>query len=765
VVVRGPGRRVLGRLLLSSLSVAVLLAVGVYVAAAYVALPAWLEACVQPTLRIEDRSGTLLAEVPRGGFEGARAVREAELSPTLVLATLAAEDARFYAHPGVDVLAVARALLNNLRSGEQQGASTLTQQLVAQYQRGLPALRAWRPKSWLDKLSEAWWALVLERHLTKGAILTRYLNVVSYGHNTRGVESAALYYLGRSSSELSLAQATFLAAIPCGVSYFDPQCHPERTRERQRWILRRLAKLGMITAESLASAWSEPIVLAAHDETVQAPHFVASVQAVTPGQAVRVRSTLDLRLQRIAQTAVSEVVRRLRDRGANGGAVVVLDNRSGEVLALVGSPDFYDQAADGQVNLANALRQPGSTLKPFLYELALERGYTPATLLDDGPFRSSDGVAEYEPSNYDGKHHGKVRLRVALACSYNLPAVRVLQRLGVAALLDRLHALGFTSLREPPEHYGLALTLGAGEVTLLELTAAYAALARAGRPVHPVLCTQWQAERSDDWQPVATRAVVAASGSPSEPAPHTAAQAVMDPRCAFQICDILSDNEARAPAFGFASSLALPFACAVKTGTSRDYRDNWCVGCTPRYTVGAWVGNTRGAPMHGVSGVAGAAPIVRDVALALHSEIAQESFEPPQGLVRAPICLDSGLAPEPGCRHRSSEWLLPVPRPQGAVLACPSGHGARRAKLRGWRILVPEDGASYSLDPHLSRDQQAIYLSASREVVRWKVDGRALDGVGGALGVEPCWILRPGSHVVEALDAAGRVERARFRVR
>lgn len=601
-----------------------------------------------------DREGRTLRE-------GDREV--GELPVHVVEATLAAEDARFYQHCGVDLTATLRAAWDNVWAGKVvSGGSGLTQQLVAQScgpASGLPG-----------KAFEALRALRLETVLSKDEILRRYLQTVSYGHGTRGVESAARYYFGCSAGQLTAAEAAFLAAIPRGPTYYDPFVHPARVQERQRWILGRMGA-------PFADVTPEP-----HDGAFLAPHFCQ--------RAGSSQTTLDLSLQKEVEHLVRQSVEPLRERGLNGAAVVVLHNATGEVRAYVGSPAFTDDANDGQVDQAAALRQPGSALKPFTYALALEGGLTGASLLQDEPFTHR----EFSPTNYDGTFHGPVRLRTALACSYNVPAVRVLHQVGVDRLLSRLRELGL-GLPLEAEHYGLALTLGAGEVTLLDLTNAYRALARGGR-----------------WSPV-----LFAPGRSAE-------RQVIKRDTASVLLDILSDAEAREPAFGRGSALELPFPCAVKTGTSRAYRDNWTVGCTSRYTVGVWAGHTRGLPMQEVSGVDGAGPIFHDVMLALHRDRAPAPFPQPRG--RGMVCAESGLPAGAGCPVTVREFGV---------------HGAAcRHRRAAFRILTPAEGDRYVIDPVRDRAFQTLRLTAT-EPVQWSVDGR------------PCgedWPLQPGEHVVTA---------------
>lgn len=787
-----------------------------------------------------DRHGRLLREAWTDERGAARWVSLDEVSPHLKEATLVAEDRRFFDHHGVDALATVRAAWQNLAAGEiRSGASTVTQQVVA--------CTCGRVGGWKGKILEMARACRIEQELSKERILEIYLNVVPYGNNTRGAECAARYYFGRPASELSLAQATLLAAVPRGPSQYDPLRHLDRARERQRWILDEMLRTATITADAHRRALEEPLQVEAHAEAFRAPHFADVVQGRVRATGVtRVRTTLDLDVQSEVELIVRRDLQQVEDRGAGSGAVVVLDNATGEVLAMVGSPDFFDARNDGQVNGAVALRQPGSTLKPFTYGLALERGGTPADLVQDLPVRYPTPTGEYAPRNYEGIFHGPVRMRAALACSYNVPAVRTLHDLGAGGcelLLERLHRAGFASLERSAAHYGLGLTLGGGEVTLLELTGAYRALARGGTYSSERLWTAaWDAEgravdvvstaavldRSPPVSPSSERlwenpAVSPSPGLPSEmhaargagsPSPSsrrvsTSERRVFSPQVAFLLADILSDPAARAPAFGLSSPLALPFACAVKTGTSQEFCDNWAVGFTTRYTVGVWVGNTRGRPMQGLPGVTGAAPIFRDVMLHLHRGAPPRPFSRPPGLSRMDVCPESGRPVGDACPHSVLEWFEAGREPVGTCREPLASHGRAHAPAMitggspgvdarstlsatlAWRagktaapetglavpggardggvaiIRCPQDGDTYVIDPAIPLRYQALVLEAEvpqgTPIVTWEVNGHTLARVGSPYTAE--WRLTRGQHVVRAVTASGLQATATFSVR
>lgn len=637
------------------------------------------------------------------------------ISPWLIQATLAAEDHRFYSHWGLDARATAASLYQNLRAGRVvAGGSTLTQQLIANLNG--------RPQGMAQKAWQSLQALRLERTLSKAALLESYLNRVPYGNNTFGVESAARYYFGRPAASLSLAQCAFLAAIPRGPDFYNPLSHLERTRQRQHWVLGRMQALGWIEADQVQQALSEAVRVSPHEDPLLAPHFCRQVERRCPKGTVQ--TTLDGDLQREVEGIVRTQVEMLRERGLDGAAVVVLDNAGGEVRALVGSPDFRRN----QVDLSDSRRQPGSALKPFTYAMALENGLTAASLIPDLPVHYRTSTGDFAPTNYDGTFHGPVRLRTALASSYNVPAVRLAHRVGVAPLLQRMHQLGLHSLDQTAQHYGLSLTLGSGEVTLLELTRAYMALANGGFYREEVWWKGQQTARS---------------------------QRIFKPQTAFLLSDILKDPAARAPAFGYDSVLTLPFDCAVKTGTSRDYSDNWTVGYTTRYTVGVWAGPIAGGGMQDVSGVAGAGPIFREVMLALHPSRPPLPFAAPRGLNRQQVCSASGQTPGPYCQGTLSEWL-PRPTKETCEMHRASGPSYGLAVEAGLPIQFPQDGDTFVMDPRLDRRYQTLQLKASGGPVNWRVDGRRAG---------PEWPLQAGTHRIQALSAEGASQEIHITVR
>ncbi len=720
-------------------------------AAAWVALPlpAGLAAPGPvPSLEIRDRHGLTLRttrspEGSRGGW-----VSLAEVDPRLIQAFLAAEDHRFFDHHGVDLRAVARALRDDLHPDRPRaGASTLTMQAV----RLLHPL----PRTLPGKVAQALWALRLEAHLEKPVILEQYLNRVPLGEASVGVSAAAALYFGGSARQLSLGQAALLAGVARAPARNNPLASPRRARARRDVVLRRMRELGYASADEVARARAEPVQPPGRPAPFLAPHFTTRVLqwAAAAGEPLDGvwQTSLDLELQTILEAEVRHTVHDLADRGARQAALVVLDNASGEVLAWVGSPDFAEPGT-GQVDMVASPRQPGSALKPFLYALAFDRGHTAATVLPDIPRTYSTSLGPYRPQNYDRRFHGPVRARVALASSFNVPAVELADRMGPDALLETLHRAGFRSLGREASYYGLGLALGNGEVTLLELADGYRALAQGG-----------------EWTPVRWRAA-----APGEaPAPR---ERVVSRQAAALVLDVLADADARTPGFGVHSPFDFPFAAAVKTGTSRHFTDNWAVGVTGGFTVAVWVGNFSGRPMAGVSGVSGAGPLLYRAMLSVATRYPPGALATAEqaGLRPLRICRLSGLRATPACAA-TVEWFIPGTEPEraddwerGGRVTLPAEYAdwkpaaavpADLADAGGLRILSPRDGDRYEIPAGEEARYATLALRASGAPgrVRWRVDGREIAGAR--------WLLRPGEHTIRAEAGGGAWDEVRIEAR
>ncbi len=616
--------------------------------------------------RIYDRNGDLLNEV-FSPTEGRRTIVPlTQISPWMVQATVAVEDADFYKHHGVDPKAILRALWIDLRSGGKPvvGGSTIPQQLVK--------LAFLSPDRTLKrKVKEAILAQEISRRYSKDTILELYLNEIYYGNLAYGIEAAAETYFGKHASDLTLGEASLLAGLPQAPAYYDPYTNWDAARKRQKTVLRLMAEQHYITQSQADAAWHEldagpEKVLKRQTVELKAPHFVMYVrhlleEAYGPEVVYRgglqVYTTLDPKLQSEAERLVREHVREMGKYHVTNGALVAIRPGTGEILAMVGSVNYNDTKGGGQVNVAVRPRQPGSALKPFVYLTAFalpKDWWTPATTIMDVKTEFPDGPDRvYIPTNYDKKEHGMVTVRKALANSYNIPAVKALQHVSLDRFLKTAEAFGLKTLtRKGHPPYGLALALGGGETTLLELTDAYAALAAEGTyvPSQPIQCIRDSSGKLLGLFVEHPTAPACAQKAPGKLFLPNKKQ-VVSPAYAYLVTSILSDKEARKPAFGKASRyLELPDRpVAAKTGTTNDYRDGWTVGYTPDLAVGVWVGNNDNTPMDERPGVLSAGPIWHDFMLAATKGTKPKGFPQPKGIEHAIICADCGTVPGKFC--------------------------------------------------------------------------------------------------------------------
>ncbi|MEO6029483.1 MAG: penicillin-binding protein 1C [Candidatus Binatia bacterium] len=656
-----------------------------------------------------DRHGTVIAEVRTDRRErrlGWTAI--ADVSPALRAAVLAAEDRRFATHPGVDVRALASAVVGRIVGRPARGASTISMQVAALVDPTL-ARRDHR-RTWQQKIRQMRLALALERHWSKDEILETYLNRVVFRGELRGVAAAAAFVFGKAPHGLDDAESLILAALV------------QNPNASVATVARRAARLAAAAraTDGPASTVSDD-ALGAAAARLDAPAVRTGVADLAPHLAHRllagaqapVASTLDAGVQRVARDSVQRALLALRGRNVEDGAVLVVDNASGDVLAWVGGSGALSRARF--VDTVRAPRQPGSTLKPLLYGLAFERRLlTPASLVEDTPLALAVAGGLYRPRDYDQHFRGLVSTRTALASSLNVPAVRTLGLVGGDAFVALLHDLDFTTATESGEYYGPALALGGADVTLYELVGAYRMLANGGV-----------------WSPLhVTPAADATTGS--------AGRRVLSAATAFQVTDILADRESRSTTFGLESALATRFFTAVKTGTSKEMRDNWCLGFSDRYTVGVWVGNASGAPMHDVSGVTGAAPIWLEVMSYLHRATPSTAPLPPAELVAARVTFPSEVEPA------RQDWFVRGTEP------------AARALAAGMvRIIAPVDGTIVALDPDIPEDRQRVplELAGTAPGLRWRIDDADLGPAAGLTLWEPIG----GTHTVALVDADARV--------
>ncbi len=746
-------------------------------------------------------------------------------------AVVAAEDQRFWTHHGVDPAALARASVQNAKGLRRiSGASTITTQVVRLMQPKRRTLAA--------KVSEAFRAIQLERILGKREILEQYLNRAPFGANLVGVAAASRRYFGKEPADLSLAEAALLAGMPQSPSRLRPDRFPERAKKRQAYVLERMEALGMITDGQRTAAAAQPVVTRRDAYPFRAPHFCdllldevqrfngSAVEGVsehatrnTQPSTEEVRTSLDPALQRLAEEMLRRHAAALRGQGVYGGAVVILDVKSGEVRALAGSPDYGDAAHAGQVNGAVAARSAGSTLKPFAYALALDQGrITPATVLADVPRTFKD----YVPANFDGTFNGPVPARAALVLSLNIPALELVEQEGVPEFLGLLKKLGFGTLRDSPARYGLGLALGNGSVRLLDLAGAYACLARGGvwRP-YRLTSAGKREERKNGKTEKANQVEMeqrngitkkpnqgemrqtsgkteerdgSAEGNACKTEETTPERRIFSPEAAWLAAEMLSGDERAADTTGHHADVRLP-RIAWKTGTSSGFRDAWAVGLNPEYVVAVWIGNPDGRPSPALVGARAAVPVMWDIVRGLYPANDSPWFTMPPGVKKRAVCTVSGLPPGPHCPRTEEEWFIEGVSPAvpcGVHRLCRKEDGGEVMEVREvWpaaveaflrqrtasgvadsattrtdgppRLVSPRPGTVLRLVEGVAANQRlTLRAESGGGLLYWFVDDQLV--ATAKVAESASWPLVRGRHVVVCCDADGRSAKAEVEV-
>ncbi|GIK84361.1 MAG: penicillin-binding protein 1A [Patescibacteria group bacterium] len=592
----------------------------------------------QVSTKILDRNGEVLFRIYAD--ENRTILPLSEIPHAAVAATIAIEDKDFFVHHGFSLSGIVRAAISNFQGKSLQGGSTITQQLVKNR-----LLTSERTVS--RKIRELLLSVLVELQYSKEEILEMYLNQVSYGGNAYGIEEASQKFFGKSARELTLAESALLAGLPQSPSTYTPfGSNPELAYARQEEVLRRMVEDGYINPEQAEQAKKEPLLFNEDKVDIQAPHFVMYVRRLLAKQfgeellntgGLEVKTTLDISVQQEVEKIVADEIAALGRLNIQNGAALVTNPQTGEILSMVGSIDYFDFANDGQVNVTIRPRQPGSSIKPITYALAIENGKTTQDIIEDSPITYHTlGSKPYSPKNYDGKFHGKVTLKEALASSYNIPAVKTLAEVGITNMIDLAEKMGITTWKDR-NRFGLSLTLGGGEITMAEMSEVYGTFANLGKHVelNPIL------EITDYNGTIYYQNHCALGNSVCE------GEQVIQPTTAYLITDILSDNDARTPAFGAFSTLQIPNQeVAVKTGTTNNLRDNWTIGYTTNRLVAVWVGNNDNTPMSYVaSGITGASPIWNKIMRLQLSETEPHQFVLPDMIVETKICKNQAYTP------------------------------------------------------------------------------------------------------------------------
>lgn len=625
------------------------------------------------TTTIYDRKGNVLyrqySDIDR------ELVRINDIPQNIINATIAIEDQDFYKHNGISFSGIARAAKKNVFDERLEGGSTITQQLVKN-------VLLTPGRTIKRKLKEIVLALEIEHKYSKNEILEMYLNSISYGGTAYGINSASKKYFGKDLENLTLAESAYLAGLPAAPSTYSPfGSRPEYGKYRQKDVLSRMVEDNYITSEEASRAYSEKLQFAKQLDKIIAPHFVTYTlsylekkygQKLIQQGGLEVYTSLDPELQSALEDVVEKNVKKLENNNVTNGAAIITNPKTGEILAMVGSVNFWDIQNDGNVNVTISPRQPGSSIKPLMYAMALENGYTLSTIINDSPVSYNIiGQKAYSPKNYDGKFHGNVSLKIALASSYNVPAVKVLNTLGVTQFIEHASKMGISTWKNKPD-YGLSVTLGAGEVKMTDMAVAYGVFANGGyrRNLTPVLkiydpygilisendCVNLLKESPS----ILTRKVFfdthayASNKSKTEYPQNCYRQKVVEPSTAYLISDTLSNNYFRTPAFGLNSALNIKNKqVAVKTGTTQNLKDNWAIGYTNDYVVAAWVGNNDGATMKNiVSGYSGASIIWRETFdYIIKNRDVKDKIAMPSGLIEVEICPTTNTLACPTCKN------------------------------------------------------------------------------------------------------------------
>ncbi len=731
----------------------------------------------QPSVKVTDRNGRLLYEIlpTEGGRNAALSV--GNIPQCMKNATIAVEDKSFYQNSGVDVVGIIRAVWINLSGGESlSGGSTITQQVA----RNLLLSDEVTQRTLRRKLRETILAWQLTRAYSKDEILALYLNQTYYGGMAYGVEAASQTYFGKPASDLLLSECALLAGLPQTPGVYNPFTNPDLALERQRVVLGLMEKNGFITSAERSEADNSPLSYNPAPYPIEAPHFVWMIKdqldelfaagQLDATQPLVIRTTLDLTIQHLAEEIVKRRIAAFKPKegetnlNVNNAALVVIDPQSGEVLTLVGSADYFDASIYGALNMAIARRQSGSAFKPIIYAAALnpnqQQPFTAASALMDvtHTFTTKDGQP-YKPVNYDGREHGFVSVREALASSLNVPAVLALQNVGIENVISLANQLGIRSL-EAPQIYDLSLALGGGQMSLLELSRAYTALANEGKYTGSTLILD----------------VKDADGNLLYAPEKISAHQVIDPRVAWLISDILSDDHARSTGFGVNSILKIDRTAAVKTGTTTNYHDNWTVGYTPDLLVGVWVGNSDYQAMHNVTGLTGAAPIWAEAMRSILQGRPDKIFEQPDGLLQLEVCDLSGLLPTDSCPHIKKEWFIAGTQPtmpdtfyqrtvSGEIVLSIPIEAQDWARSQGLPLLddangtspstnsltltSPFDNTTYRITPDLDLSAQQISFATLTDPnlvqVTFFVDGVALTTLSTP-PYQTWWTLSLGEH-------------------
>ncbi len=708
---------------------------------------------ISRSIKIYSSDGTLLRNTlsKKGGRRGW--VKLHEVSPDFKHLLISTEDKRFYTHPGVDVLALGRATYQFIRQGKVvSGASTLPMQLARMVRGG--------KRSILNKGKEILFALHLELALSKKEICEIYLNQLPFGNEIYGLSEASATYFKKHPKDLSLSESAYLLGIIRAPSYYNPYEKPKETLLHRNKVLQTYQKKHKGLKEKVIQAFQEKIVVYPLKQRFMAPHFTDFVLRNTSRKTTTMRTSLDIELNERVADIIKQQLSFLERKNVSQASALVVHNQTGQIVAYVGSNDYWDDRFQGMIDGVNQKRQPGSALKTFTYAKALELGVSPSHVLPDVKQSFLSGVGDYIPENYDRHFRGPVLLRDALANSLNVPAVNLLQEIGVPHLYEVLKELKLSQLKEKPSYYGLGLTLGNVETSLFELVRAYSIFGRSGQFCDLTFLYQENQKSCYDKKD----------------------QLILSNRSLQIVRDFLSDNHAREISFGRSSPLNFDYPVMIKTGTSQNYRDNWTLAVTPDFTVGVWAGNFNADPMLNVSGVTGAAPIAHEIVSFLHEKNPWHAWSDEISLEKHRVCSLSGKNPTKHCPHMREEFLQ-AHHPDSdckfhtdSFLNLPLVYRLwqqenlpqtikpmvlQKNSLNAFSILSPENGATYQIDPLRPKKAQYLSLRTSQQSDKYEVylNGHLIS-YQEAMKIE----LVPGRHELKILLEESLLDKVRWDV-
>lgn len=734
--------------------------------------------------RIYDRRGRLLYEIIDPKVGSHVKIDISDLPEYVPAAFIAAEDASFYTNPGFNIKGILRSIFYNIKSGKiVAGGSTITQQVIKNCYLSESDLNG---NPFLRKLKEILLSIWLTSTKSKKEILSQYLNNIFFGNNAYGIESAARVYFGKSAKQLDIAEAAVLASLPKMPSNYNPLTNPDELLKRQKYVLEQLRKHNLVPGDEITAALNEELKFDIKLYEINAPHFVMSVISELKdifktdqiySLNLDVYTTIDLELQQKAEDICKKQLEQNRFLEAHNLALVIIDVKTRELLAYVGNTDFFDEENNGSIDMVSTPRQPGSVIKPITYACAFAKGWTPATfILDEESIFTTRDDKKYIPVNFDGEYHGKVTIRCALANSYNIPAVKTLDFVGINSFINTSMKFGISEFSERQDEVGLALTLGGCEVSLLNLTNAYATIAAGG-----------------NWQNCRKIFKIFDNQGNKIYEPETQSHRVFEKDgegICFLISNILSDCEARSQQFGYYSVLNVGFPAAVKTGTTTDFHDNWTIGYTPNVAVGVWVGNNDNSPMKNATGIKGAAPIWSNVIQIASERYTYRGFEIPREIVKVKICADSGMLPSIQCKNVKEEYFIKGKSPN---TICQLHTNSNTAKYEASKIsskstisndekkdinaagqryelikiINPGDGNIFIVDEKTPISYQKIRLKADIDIkpdeinrIIWYCDDKIFATTDDpAQMLEADWQLKNGAHsfYIQALYADGSV--------